>query len=108
MKTELLNITNECCMNLMNRYPDGHFELAIVDPPYGIGEDGANNKTRGCKAVSKDYKGFAGGDKAAPGQIYFYELKRVSKNQIIWGANHFISKIPFDSSCWAVWDKDNG
>lgn len=43
-----------------------------------------------------------------PPPIYFAELQRVSKNQIIWGANHFISRIPYDSSCWIVWDKGNG
>jgi site-specific DNA-methyltransferase (adenine-specific) len=95
-------------MELMAKYPDGYFELVIVDPPYGIGESGKTNKTRGKLAVSKNYKSFAGDDLKAPDTKYFQELKRISKNQIIWGANHFISKIPFDSSCWIVWDKDNG
>ena len=84
---------NMDCMEFMARYPDKYFELAIVDPPYGIGEDGSNNKTRGKKAIAKDYKPFAGDDKQPPNQYYFKELFRVSKNQIIWGGNHFISKI---------------
>ena len=105
MKNEIFNMD---CMELMSKYPDNYFELAIVDPPYGIGESGKTNKTRGKLAVSKNYKSFSGDDLKAPDIKYFQELKRISKNQIIWGANHFISKIPFDSSCWIVWDKDNG
>ncbi len=96
------------CMEFMKGIPDKYYELAIIDPPYGIGEDGSKNHTRGKLAISKNYKGFSGGDISAPDKEYFKELKRISVNQIIWGANHFISKIPFDSSCWVVWDKDNG
>jgi site-specific DNA-methyltransferase (adenine-specific) len=95
-------------MELMKRYPDKHFDLAIVDVPYGIGEDGSKNHSRTKLAVAKNYKPFHGNDISAPDIDYFKELRRVSKNQIIWGANHFISKIPFDSSCWVVWDKVNG
>ena len=105
----MLTITNEDNMSLMARYPDKHFDLAIVDPPYGIGEDGSKNKTRtGGLAKPKDYKAFAGNDISSPNIEYFNQLIRVSKNQIIFGANHFISKIPYNSSCWIVWDKDNG
>lgn len=96
------------CMELMQGYEDNYFDLAVVDPPYGIGESGSNNKSRGLLAKSKDYKPFAGNDLEPPSEQYFVELMRVSKNQIIWGANHFISRIPYDSSCWVVWDKDNG
>jgi site-specific DNA-methyltransferase (adenine-specific) len=103
----MITYTNEDCMELMKRYPDKHFDLAIVDPPYGIGENGSKNDTRGKLAHAKTYKPFAGEDSQPPDESYFNELQRVSKNQIIWGANHFISKIPFDSSCWIVWDKVN-
>ena len=105
-------------MDYLLQFPDKYFELAIVDPPYGIGEDGSKNKTRGKQAVfgmkgrinaksyDRDYKPYDGGD-IAPPKEYFDELFRVSKNQIIWGGNYFISKIPYDSSCWIVWDKRN-
>lgn len=100
----LSEVTNEDCMALMARYPDKYFDLAIVDPPYGIGE--ANEK----RMLSRHHtqKKYAGKtwDKKSPDINYFNELIRVSKNQIIWGANHFISKIPYNSSCWLFWDKD--
>ena len=105
---EYIEITNEDNMDLMKRYPDNYFTLCIIDPPYGIGEDGSKNHSRCKMAKSKNYKAFAGNDLKAPDKEFFNELFRISKNQIIFGANHFISKIPFDSSCWIIWDKDNG
>ena len=96
------------CMEGLKQIPDKYFELAIVDPPYGIGESGDTNHTRSKIAVSKNYKAFSGNDIESPNEDYFKGLKKISKNQIIWGANHFISKIPFDSSCWIVWNKLNG
>tara|TARA_R110000782_G_scaffold26456_1_gene67772 strand:- start:142 stop:804 length:663 start_codon:yes stop_codon:yes gene_type:complete len=105
--TDNIEITNEDNMLLMSRYPDNYFDLAIVDPPYGIGEDGEknhsrNNATKSTKYTPKNW------DSSAPNFEYFIELKRVSKNQIIWGANHFIQEIPkANSSCWIVWDKLN-
>ena len=106
---EKMNIAyNMDCMEAMRKMPDKCFDLAVVDPPYGIGESGSKNHTRGKLAAAKDYKPFAGDDLKAPDKEYFEQLMRVSKNQIIWGANHFISKIPFDSHCWIVWDKENG
>ena len=103
---KLKGFYNTDCMEAMKEIPDNYFELAIVDPPYGI--DVAKNGTVGGEKLAnvKDY-GKKNWDKQAPNEEYFNELIRVSKNQIIWGANHFISKIPFDSSCWIVWDKDN-
>lgn len=99
---------NMDCVEGMRQFPDKYFDLAIVDPPYGIGESGKKNGTRSCLAKSKEYKEFYGKDREPPGLEYFAELFRVSKNVIVWGANHFISRMPYDSSCWIVWDKDNG
>lgn len=104
-----INLFNRDCLEAMKEMKDNQFDLAIVDPPYGIGESGDKNHTRSKIAKSKNYKAFAGGDLSAPNKKYFSELRRVSKNQIIWGANHFIDNIGIGNSpCWIVWDKDNG
>jgi site-specific DNA-methyltransferase (adenine-specific) len=104
-KIELYNMD---CMEYMKQCKDNEFHLAIVDPPYGIGESSNDNKGRSKLAKSKDY-GSKNWDDNAPNTEYFKELKRVSKNQIIWGANHFIRNIPeANSSCWIVWNKENG
>ena len=99
-------------MKGMAEFPDKYFQLAICDPPYGIGESGERStrlhfseKWKKPKATNYDIKNW---DKEPPPPEYFKELIRVSQNQIIWGANHFISRIPFDSHCWLVWDKLNG
>lgn len=103
----MLNITNEDNMQLMARYDNKHFDLAIVDPPYGIGQNAFRAKSRSKLAKTTDWGSFDW-DKEPPPPEYFKELFRVSKNQIIWGANHFIDLMPYRSSCWLVWDKDNG
>ena len=100
-------VKNMDCMAYMAQFPDKFFDLAVVDPPYGIGEDGAKNHSRGKLAKAQQYTS-KDWDKSAPNEDYFRELLRVSKNQVIWGANHLISRIPYDSSCWLVWDKQNG
>lgn len=113
-------VRNEDCMVMMARYPDKFFDLAIVDVSYGIKQDGRNNHTRGGKTKfgdkmgkngsyvpPKDYRKYSKYDDTCPDEYYFSELIRVSQNQILFGANHFISKVPFDSSCWLVWDKRN-
>ena len=69
--SSISKVTNEDCMEMMVRYPDKYFELAIVDPPYGIGENGDRNASRGKLAVAKDYKPFAGGDIDAPPPYIF-------------------------------------
>lgn len=80
------------CMEGMAKYPDNHFELAVVDPPYGIGADIKNSvfkkQSKNSSAFSKDY-GNQNWDNSIPTDQYFVELQRVSKRQIIWGANYF-------------------
>lgn len=129
----MLTISCEDNMALMRRYPDKHFDLAIVDPPYGIGEAGKNHKSRNTlyrlsgggirrrtstSYTKKDW------DSATPSYEFFRELKRVSKNQIIFGANYFteicgttfkpprrpsFSKfIQENGFSWIIWDKING
>ena len=100
---------NMDCMEAMREMPDKCFDLAVVDVPYGIGECGEKNRTRGKLAIAQDYKPFAGKDLEPPSSDYFTELSRVSKNQIIFGANHFADRLLNPaSSCWIVWDKENG
>lgn len=108
MRYELGHLYNQDCLEAMREMPDNFFELALVDPPYGIGESGKGNSSRSNLATAADYKPYAGEDKEPPSPKYFSELLRVSRNQIIWGANHFISRIPLDSPSWVVWNKLNG
>lgn len=97
-----IKLYNRDCLEAMREMPDKAFDLAIVDPPYGIGVNHNMGRRKGDKP--SDYKP-AIWDKEPPIKEYFVELLRVSKNQIVWGANHFISRMPFDSSCWLMWDK---
>lgn len=109
---------NKDCMVAMAGFPDKFFDLAIVDPPYGIGEGNKKNKTRGKKvnkftgipnkrlAYARDYGG-GEFDASVPTKEYFEELYRVSKNQIIWGGNYMVEYLP-PSMGWIVWDKLNG
>jgi site-specific DNA-methyltransferase (adenine-specific) len=93
------------CMIGMRQYPDKYFELAIVDPPYGIRQDGHRENNRSKLARSKKYHK-ALWDQQAPDKKYFDELFRVSINQFIWGANNYPQYLK-KSPCWIVWDKDN-
>jgi len=91
-------------MELMARYEDNHFDLAIVDPPYGIGIDGQKENKKGKKSDRKYHKQKQW-DKNIPSKNYFNELKRVSKNQIIWGANYFVKHLDKGTKGWVVWFK---
>lgn len=91
----MLSITNEDNMELMARYPDNYFDLAIVDPPYGIGI--SKNPIR-QQHKKKEW------DNEIPLENYFNELKRVSKNYIIWGGNYFIDYLN-NSQGFIIWDK---
>jgi site-specific DNA-methyltransferase (adenine-specific) len=92
-KIELHNVD---CLPFMKQFEDNHFDLAIVDPPYGIKR---NSLQMGNSVFNKDNKKW---DNAVPTKKYFNELFRVSKNQIIWGGNYF--DLPC-SQYFAVWDK---
>ena len=109
--TENIEITNEDNMLLMARYPDNYFDLAIVDPPYGIGESNKQRKNTPCKKwksakndiqyIKKEW------DSNIPDIKYFNELKRVSKNQIIWGGNYMTNYLE-PKMGWIFWDKKTG
>ena len=84
----------EDCVKALKRYADNHFDLAIVDPPYGINADVTQNDLGGKKGFTKNagtYKKYhqTNWDNEIPNDEYFAELKRVSKNQIVWGGNYF-------------------
>jgi site-specific DNA-methyltransferase (adenine-specific) len=104
--TDKITITNEDNMELMARYPDSYFDLAIVDPPYGIGESNKKQRTR-KKHVNRVIHAAKSWDNSAPKKTYFKELERVSKNRIVWGANYFTNHLP-PSMAWVFWEKKIG
>lgn len=98
----MIELHNMDCMELMKRYPDGYFDLAIVDPPYGIGMSNGAGETRGGKKKKDFYKPKNWDIK--PTKKYFDELARVSKNRIIWGGNYFIDFLE-STRCFLYWRK---
>jgi len=101
--TDKITITREDNMELMARYPDNYFDLAIVDPPYGID---ANKMTLG-NGKKKVFRGETNWDNKIPDSEYFIELFRVSKNQIIWGGN-YMTEFTYPTMGWIFWDKGTG
>lgn len=98
----MIKLYNQDCMEAMAGLEDNAFDLAIVDPPYGIE---VNKMTLGGGKYKNKGKSW---DSETPSQDYFDELFRVSKNQVIWGANYMIDKIKKPSMGWIYWDKMNG
>ena len=95
----ILRAENKDCMEVMAEYPDNYFDLAVVDPPYG------HNAMDGSRTRKK--YGINRGDNwdcYRPDKAYFNELQRVSKNQIVWGGNYFITNLT-DTKCFIIWDK---
>ena len=100
----MIDLILDDCMNVMKDYNDNHFDLAIVDPPYGINRlhsGGMPKSSRFKKWERKDW------DSEIPKKEYFNELLRVSKNQIIWGGNYFVEHL-YNSQGWVFWFKQTG
>ena len=97
----MINLHNQDCMEAMAGMKEKEFQLSICDPPYGIGVNHNMGRRYGDKPSNYNP---AVWDKEPPPVEFFVELRRVSKNQIVWGANHFISRMPIDSPCWLQWD----
>ena len=106
-------VFNEDCMVGMSRYPDKYFDLAVVDPPYGLGAKGfvptAKTKVNGKYCLKKFKAIDAGGNYSTdlggrPSEKYFEEIQRVSRNQIIWGMQYFAYMLP-QNQCVIIWDK---
>lgn len=101
------------CLPAMREYPDGYFDLAVVDPVYGGVTQGGymsastRGKVMGTGAAKQNEYHLSLWDQNKTGKEYFDELFRVSKNQIVWGGNYFQTVIGRDSQCWIVWDKEN-
>ena len=100
-----IQLINADCMRVLSELPDNAFDLAICDPPYGLGIDG--QKACVCKNPKHNRKFHArkGWDDSTPTAEYFRELERVSHNQIIWGANYFVEHLTKGTKGWIVWFK---
>jgi len=102
--SKINKVFNMDCMELLKQSKDNEYDLAICDPPYGIGIDGQKENIKGKKSdrkghIKKEW------DSAIPEKEYFDELFRVTKNQIVWGSNYFVKHLSNGHKGWIVWDK---
>ena len=100
----MIHLYNKDCMQAMASMEDNQFDLAIVDPPYGIGMGCGAGKTRGKENKKADLYTPKQWDSQKPTKKYFQQLFRVSKEQIIWGGNYFVDNL-YPSRCWIYWEK---
>ena len=104
----MITLLHSDCMDYMRKISDKAFDLAIVDPPYFDGPQKLGFYGNGTSSEGVERGAYEKiGTWEPPGPEYFAELFRVSKNQIVWGANHFIASFPINSPGWIVWDKCN-
>jgi site-specific DNA-methyltransferase (adenine-specific) len=96
-----IQLLNECNMQVMARYPDKYFDLAIVDPPYGINVNMNAGRKKDTKSKKRSVKKW---DNETPSAEYWQELFRVSKHQIVWGGNYMTDYLPVKMG-WIFWDK---
>ena len=92
------------CMEALKVCPNNYFDLAIVDPPYGIGRDGQTETFTKLAKHKRKHFAHKKWDNSPPDEIYFKELMRESKNQVIWGGNYFTKHLPAKMG-WIFWDK---
>lgn len=106
-----ITIHNADCLPAMREMPDDFFDLAIVDPPYGINIVRSMEKDKSSSSMFShswaSYNANKNWDSEIPSSEYFEQLQRISKNQIIWGGNYFIENLS-NTKCFLIWDKNNG
>lgn len=106
MQEKMGKIHNVDCLEFMRKVPDNYFDLILTDPPYGIGIDGQKESINiNNPKANRKHHDFKGWDNGTPPKEYFDEIFRISKYQIIWGANYFIDKLQGATKGWVVWDK---
>ena len=100
-----ITLFNADCMDVMREMPNKAFDLAIVDPPYGLGIDGQKKTQNKNPKHNRKFHQKKNWDTKIPPPEFFEELHRVSENQIIWGANYFVKYLTCATKGWIVWDK---